>query len=142
MELSRDLFLTGGKRKFAIFEVFREYLKEFSIYFLLNLHSSKILSNSCGRHHLLWSGLVSLESRLKVPILAIFDDFWHFSSCPFWEKAFELGQWFFYENLVQSMYFMYNKGFFNYADHLAKNQYNADQIFEKSRNIRALVWPL
>ena len=32
-ELSRDLFSTGGKRKFAIFEVFRAYLKEFSIFF-------------------------------------------------------------------------------------------------------------
>ena len=40
------------------------------------------------------------------------------------------------------MYFTYNKGFFHYASHLAKNQYNADQIFEKSRKIRALVWPL
>ena len=32
-ELSRDLFSTGGKRIFAIFEVFRAYLGEFSIFF-------------------------------------------------------------------------------------------------------------
>ena len=32
-ELSRDLLSTRGRREFAIFEVFRAYLKEFSIFF-------------------------------------------------------------------------------------------------------------
>ena len=31
-ELSRDLFSTGGKRKFANVDVFRAYLTEFSIF--------------------------------------------------------------------------------------------------------------
>ena len=31
-ELSRDLFSTGGKRKFAIFEGFRTDLREFNIF--------------------------------------------------------------------------------------------------------------
>ena len=34
------------------------------------------------------------------------------------------------------------KWFFNDSNHEAKNQYNADQIFEKSRKIRGLFWPL
>ena len=41
---------------------------------------------------LLIDALVRLETRLKVPVLAIFDDFWHFSNCPFWHKPFDLGQ--------------------------------------------------
>ena len=35
---------------------------------------------------LLISALVGLETRLKVSILAIFDDFCRFWSCPFWHK--------------------------------------------------------
>ena len=53
-------------------------------YFLWNLYGSKVLSSSVADiKSLLISALVSLETRLKVPILTIFDDFWHFSSCLF-----------------------------------------------------------
>ena len=54
---------------------------------------------------LLISALVSLETGLKVTILAIFEDFWHFSSCPFWHKSLTYDNDFFKENLVQCMYF-------------------------------------
>ena len=72
-ELSRDLFSTGGKRKFAIFEVFRAYLREFSIFF----HEIYMVARSChvlaaDIKSVLTSGLISLETRLKVLILAIF----------------------------------------------------------------------
>ena len=72
-ELSRDLFLTGSKRKFAIFEVFRAYLSEFSIFFLeiyMVANSYQVLAADIKSW--LISTLVSLETRLKVPILAIF----------------------------------------------------------------------
>ena len=36
------------------------------------------------------ASLITLETRLKVPILAIFDDFGHFSSCWISHKAFFL----------------------------------------------------
>ena len=48
-ELSRDLFSTSGKRKFAIFEVFGAYLIVFNI-FSSNLYGSKVLSISCVEH--------------------------------------------------------------------------------------------
>ena len=72
-QLSRDLFSTGGKRKFAIFEVFRAYVSEFSIFF----HKIYIVARfyqvpAVNIKSLLISALVSLETRLKVPILAIF----------------------------------------------------------------------
>ena len=72
-ELSRDLFSTEGKRKFAIFEVFRAYLREFSIFFheiYMVARSYQVLAADIKS--LLISALVSLETRLKVPILAIF----------------------------------------------------------------------
>ena len=70
---SGDLFSTGVKRKFAIFEVFRAYLRDFSIFF----HEINIIARSfrvlaADIKSLLVSALVSLETRLKVPILAIF----------------------------------------------------------------------
>ena len=49
--------------------------------------------------------VVSLETRLKVPLFAIL---WQFSvifKLYFLAQAFYLGQWFFHGNLVQSMYF-------------------------------------
>ena len=72
-ELSRDLFSTGGKRKFAIFEVFRAYLKEFSILFyeifMVARYHQVLAADIKG---MLISALVSLETRLKVMIFAIF----------------------------------------------------------------------
>ena len=76
-ELSRDLLLTGGKRKFAIFKVFRAYLKELLIFFheiFMIARSYRVIKN------LLINAIV--ETRLKVQ-LANIDDFWHLSSCPF-----------------------------------------------------------
>ena len=75
-ELSRDLFSTGGKRKFVIFEVFRAYLREFSIFFheiFMVARYHRVLAADIKS--LLVSDLVSLETGLKVPILAIFDNF-------------------------------------------------------------------
>ena len=71
-----------------IFEVFRAYLREFSIFFheiFMVERSDRVLAADIKS--LLISFLVSLETMLKVPILAIFDDFLHFSSCPFWHKS-------------------------------------------------------
>ena len=92
-KLSRDFLSTGGKRNFAIFEVFKAYLSEFSIYFheiCMVAKSYQVLAVYIKS--LLLSALVSLERRLKVPILAIFDAFWHFSSWSLWHKPFDLGQ--------------------------------------------------
>ena len=100
-ELSRDLFSTVGKRKFAIFEVFRAHLSEFSILFheiYMVARSYQVLAADIKRW--LISALVGLETRLKVPILAIFWRFMAFFKLSVLAEAFELGQWFFYENLV------------------------------------------
>ena len=35
---------------------------------------------------LIMGALMTLETRLKVPILDVFDDFGHFSSCLFWHQ--------------------------------------------------------
>ena len=69
-----------GGNKLLILEVFRAYLREFSIFlhaifFACSILSYLILSKSVVRN-----ALVTLKTRLKVPILAIFDDFWHFLS--------------------------------------------------------------
>ena len=72
-ELSRDLFSTGGKRKFSIFEVFRAYLKEFSIFFheiYLVAKSYRALTEDIKS--LIISAVVSLETRLKVPIFSLY----------------------------------------------------------------------
>ena len=82
-ELSRDLS-TEGKRKFAIFEVFRAYLEEFSIFFRdIYMVARSYQALAADIKSLLVTALVSLETRLKVPILAIFDDLGSFSSCLF-----------------------------------------------------------
>ena len=64
--LSRDLFSTGGKQKFAN-KVIRAYLTEFSIFF----HKIFMVARSRGVlaadiKSLLVSALVNLETRLKV----------------------------------------------------------------------------
>ena len=77
-----------GKQKLAIFEVFGAYLKELSIFFheiFIVTRSYQVLAADIKS--LLISALISLKMRLKVPIFwSIFDDFWHFSSCPFRRK--------------------------------------------------------
>ena len=85
-ELSRDLFSTGGKWKFVIFEVFRAYLREFLIFFheiFMVARSHQLLAADIKS--LFISALVSLETRLKVPTLAIFWRFLmfvvHISAC-------------------------------------------------------------
>ena len=70
--LSRELFTTGGKRKLSVLEVFRAYLKDFSIFFreiYMVARSFYILAEDIKS--LFVSTLVSLETRLKVPISAI-----------------------------------------------------------------------
>ena len=85
--LSRDFFSTGGKQKFAIFEVFRAYLREFSIFF----HEIYMVARSyqalaADIKSLLISALVSLETRLKSPNLghffSIYGIFHFFEKCP------------------------------------------------------------
>ena len=74
-------------KKFMTFKVFGVYLSEFLIFLHEIFFCSKILPSSCEKHQILIIGaLVTLGTRLKVPILAIFDDFGHFSSCLFWHK--------------------------------------------------------
>ena len=72
-ELSRDLFSTGGKRKFAIFEVFRAYLREFSIFFheiFMVERYYRVLAADIKIS--IVNALLSLETRLKIPILVLF----------------------------------------------------------------------
>ena len=72
-EPSRDLVSTGGKQKFTIFEVFRAYVREFSIFFheiYMVARSYQVVAASIKS--LLINALVSLETMLKVPILALF----------------------------------------------------------------------
>ena len=75
IELSGDLFLTRSKRK-LVFVFFRVYFREFSIFFheiFIVARSYRVLAADIKS--LLISALVSLETRLKVPILALF---WRF----------------------------------------------------------------
>ena len=80
-ELSRDLFSIGGKRKFSICEVFRAYFRDFSIFFheiFMVAGSHRVLASDIKR--LLVNALLSIETRLKVPILVILLQFWHFGN--------------------------------------------------------------
>ena len=77
-ELSHDLFSTGGKRKVVIVEVFRSYLREFSIFFHEILVIARFHHDLATDIKGLPSALFSLETRLEVPIFAIYDDFWLF----------------------------------------------------------------
>ena len=84
-ELSYDLFSTGGKHKFVILEINREYLCEFVIFFLkyfLIARFHQVIATHIKNLSIV-NTLVDLGTRLKVPILAVFGDF---SSCPFWNK--------------------------------------------------------
>ena len=63
--------------KFSI--VFRAYHEIFMVVRSYRVFVADIKS-------LLIKAVVGLETRLKVLILAIFDDFWHISSCQFWHK--------------------------------------------------------
>ena len=89
-----------------IFEVFRAYLREFSIFFreiFMVARSHRVLAADIKS--LLISALVSLETRLKVP------NFGHFLTiiCIFQAVRFSISigprAMIFYYNLVQSMYF-------------------------------------
>ena len=83
-ELSRDLLSTGGKRIFAIFKVFRACLREFSIFFREIYKVARSYQTfATDIKSLLITALVSMETMLKILIFAIFDDFLHFSICPF-----------------------------------------------------------
>ena len=63
-------------KKFMIFKVFGVYLSEFLIFLHEIFFGSKILPSSCDNIKILIMGaLVTLETRLKVSILAIFDGF-------------------------------------------------------------------
>ena len=76
-----------GVNKYLQFTRFRAYVREFSIFFhefYMVARSYRVLATNITI--LLENALVSLETSLKVPNLASFEDFWHFSSCLFWHK--------------------------------------------------------
>ena len=84
-ELSRDLFSSGGKQNLEIFEVFRAYIREFSIVFRNISFNSKISSSSCS---------INQKSDCKCSSYPVneaqildFGDFWHFSSCAVGHKS-------------------------------------------------------
>ena len=79
---------SGGSRELVVFDVFRPYLKDFSLFFHEIFIDSKILIPVLAAEikSLIVSVLVTLETRLKVPILPIFDEWWRFLSYPFWLK--------------------------------------------------------
>ena len=94
-ELPRDLFSTGGKRKYAIFQVFRAYFRVTSIVsheIFMVARSHRVLAADIKS--LLISALLSLETRLEVPILAILLQLLAFCKLSVLAQAF-LGQWFF-----------------------------------------------
>ena len=63
-----------GKRNLAIFEVLRAYLRESLTFFIARSYRVLVVDIK----GLIISVLVTLETRIIVPILAICDDFWHF----------------------------------------------------------------
>ena len=76
-----------------IFEVFRSYIREFSIFF----HEIFMVARShrvpaADIKSLLISALGSLATRLKVPILAIFGQFLTFFKLSVLAQAFDLEQ--------------------------------------------------
>ena len=76
-----------------IFEVFRAYLREFLIFFheiFMVARSHQVLAADIKS--LFISALVSLETRLKVPILAIFLTILAFFKLSVLEQAFDLEQ--------------------------------------------------
>ena len=77
-----------------IFEVFWEYHGDFSIFLREIFFDSKILSSCCDKHHILIMGaLLTLKTRLKVPIVAVFWGFWAFFELFVFTQAFSLGHW-------------------------------------------------
>ena len=74
-------------KKSMIFKVFGVYLSEFLIF----LHETFLVVRSCrvlvtNIKVLIMGALVTLETRHKVPILGIFDNFGHILSCLFRPK--------------------------------------------------------
>ena len=70
-----------------IFKVFGVYFASFWYFFMkpfLVVRSYRVLVTSIKS--LIMGALVTLGARLKVPILAVFDDFGHFLSCLFRNK--------------------------------------------------------
>ena len=100
--------INGGivYKKSMICEVFREYLCEFSSLLREMFFVSKILSSCYDKQPNFECRCSSYPgTRLKVPILAVFWRFWAFLELPVLAQAFSLGHWFFYEKLVQCIYF-------------------------------------
>ena len=65
--------LQGSKRNLAIFEVFRAYLRESRCFFMKFLSIARFYRVLAVQiKSLIISTLVTLETRLKVPILAIY----------------------------------------------------------------------
>ena len=83
-KLSHDLFLTGVKNNLWFSRFFKHIAESFNSFFMkLVLISRSYRIRTIDIKVLITSSLVILETRLKVPILVIFDDFWRFASSSF-----------------------------------------------------------
>ena len=88
-ELWRDLFSKGVNKKF--------HLREFVIFFReMYMVARSYQALTADIKSLLINALVSLETRLKVPILAIFWRFLAFFKLSVLAQAFDLGRWLFH----------------------------------------------
>ena len=88
--------MTGVKRKFAIFEAFGAYLRESLIFFdkiFMVARTHQVLAVDIK--NFLVSALVSLETWLKVPIMAIFFIYFGIFKLSVLAQAFDLGKRFF-----------------------------------------------
>ena len=79
-------------KKIMIFKVFGLYLSEFLIFHHEIFFGSKTLPSSSDKHQKFdYSCLVTLDTKLKIPILAVLDDFWTFFELPVLAQALNLG---------------------------------------------------
>ena len=93
-------------KKFMIFKVFGVYLSEFLIFHHEIFFGCKILLSSCDKHQKFDYGCSSYPGNEAQS--SDFGHFWRFLAffkLSVLAQAFDLEQWFFYENLVQSIYF-------------------------------------
>ena len=127
--------IIGGvlNKKSMIFR-FLEYMSATFWYFFMKtflvLRSYRVLVINIKI--LIMSPLVTLKTRLKVLILAVFWQFWAFFVKFVLAKVFSLWHWFFTKTQFIVYGFTCSKRFFHDVKLWANNQYNADQIFVKS----------
>ena len=74
-------------KKFTIFEIFVAYLSEFLIFLRVFLVARSYRVLVIKSRVLIMGALVTQETRLKVPCLAVFCDFGYFLGCLFCQKS-------------------------------------------------------